>query len=139
MQKQINPTKHKQPSHQVQTVSISQQITSPIPPPHILKEYDQISPGSAEKILNEFYLQGAHRRKLETEVISSQLSESSRGQIMAFTITIVTIGLSFYAIIKGFQLGGSILGGSALLTVVGLFINGARSQRKSLEKKDPSS
>lgn len=81
------------------TNHVTQSVFSsgPLPPPEQLKEYDEVLSGSAERIVKLAEEQSAHRRKMEQSSLDAQVKIISRGQYLAFTITLV------------FGIGGGIL------------------------------
>lgn len=42
-----------------------QSFTGPMPPPDYLRQYNEIVPGAAKDILDEFRANGAHQREME--------------------------------------------------------------------------
>lgn len=60
--------------------------SGPLPPPSILKQYDLVSPGFAERIFNDFEQQTRHRQELERQIVNSRIQSSKYGQIFAFLI-----------------------------------------------------
>ena len=75
-------------------ISITKVRSSPFPPVEELQEYEKLYPGCAKMIFDAFSAQSAHRIKMETTVITSQQSQSSIGQIMAFVIAILFLGVA---------------------------------------------
>src|SRR4051812_3563808 len=49
----------------VREASYSEQYSGPLPPPKLLKEFEEAIPGSAAKILDNWRHEGEHRRQLE--------------------------------------------------------------------------
>jgi len=84
--------KHKQnrnlprnlPSPQPQSKHVTVQtraesFSGPLPPPVVLKQYDEIVPGAAERILSMAESQSQHRQQLERSVIESDIKNSRLG------------------------------------------------------------
>ncbi|UTY58363.1 DUF2335 domain-containing protein [Massilia sp. erpn] len=55
----------------------------PLPPPHLLKEYEQIIPGGAERLLMLLEKQAAHRSAIELQLVSADIQAKRRGQAIA--------------------------------------------------------
>ena len=55
-------------------------FSGPLPSPEALGKYEQICPGSADRIIKMAEGQAAHRQALETNTIAEQVRQSSRGQ-----------------------------------------------------------
>ena len=111
------------------------QYQGPIPPPAMLDEYEKICPGSAQKIVEQFQKQSDHRIYLEKKVIDSDIKKSFRGQVFGFLVAIIGMGISLYAIMKGYSIEGSIFGGVTLVSLVSVFVIGKKAKDEELEKK----
>lgn len=72
----------------IRTTSLS---AGPIPDPEILKGYQEIVPGSAERIMGWAEEESNHRREIERSQSLSYISHRGRGQIMAFIIALTAI------------------------------------------------
>ena len=64
---------------QVISRTVSQSYSGPVPPPAVLREYDQIVPGAAARILAQAEAQTQHRIKLEDKVTTSDICRSYWG------------------------------------------------------------
>lgn len=78
-----------------------QHFTGPLPPPHVIADYEAVVPGMAEKIVTAFEEQGRHRRTLEDLSIREQWRLARRGQVFAFTLGLVALGFAGTAILFG--------------------------------------
>lgn len=54
----------------------STSFSGPLPPPEILRRFDEVVPGAAERIIKMAEEQSGHRRELEKKVIESDVSRS---------------------------------------------------------------
>jgi hypothetical protein len=73
---------------------------SPIPSPATIRELDEIYPGVAKLIFEDFHAQSAHRRDMERNVITTKSTLALRGQIIGGLIggvgilgSLIVIGL----------------------------------------------
>lgn len=117
---------------------VSQHIRSwggPLPAPDTLKEYDVIIPGLAERIVKMAETQSAHRIELEGKVVNSQLSESKRGQYLGFIIAVICICATVWLSLAGHEAVAGVLGGTALVGLVTVFVVGKREQKADLSRK----
>jgi len=122
--------------HQLRQIRATQEIfEGPLPKPEILQEFDNIVPGAAERIIVMAEEQAAHRQKLEYIVVKSGSRDSLLGLICGFIIGIVTIGCGTYCIQAGQPAAGTILGGTGLSSLVGVFIYGSRQRKAERESK----
>lgn len=118
------------------SLSVTKTYSGPIPPPELLERYDQIVPGSAQTIIDQFTKQGDHRMSLEQLVIRADVQRSKWGLIAGFTLAIVTIIGSFYMMYLGKEtvgFGGVLVAVGSLVTT---FIYGTVSRRKEREEKE---
>ena len=111
-----------------------QSFTGPLPHPDILKKFDEIVPGAAERIIKMAEEQSEHRRGLEKSVISSDISRSKWGQILGFFIAIGGLTASTLIAIYANAYIGGIIGFSALASLVGVFMYGSKT--RSEERKE---
>lgn len=110
-------------------------FSGPLPPPEIFSKYDQILPGSAERILAMAENQSNHRMRLESESLRGGNRDSLLGIIAAFIIAMTTICSGTYVIVSGHPIYGTILSGSGLIGVVGAFIYGTNARRFEREQE----
>ena len=118
-------------------LSIEKSHSGPLPDPETLKEYGEIIPNGAERIMKMAESQSTHRIELEKLAITSQLSQSGRGQIFGFILGLSAVGGSITCILLGHEVGGSILGAGGITSLVSVFVLGRRSQSRNLDKKKP--
>lgn len=111
--------------------------SGPLPPAGMLEEYNRIIPNGAERIMAMAELQSEHRRLMEKEVISSQNLQSKRGQMFAFIIAILLIGVGTTAILFGHSAVASTIFGTTVLGLVTVFVLGRKSQQSDLSRKNP--
>lgn len=113
----------------------SESFSGPLPPPNILKDYDDLIPNGAERIFKMVENQSNHRQSLESTVVKSNSRDSLLGIISAFAICIVTIIAGVFCIISNHPIAGTILSGTGLVSIVGTFIYGTRSERLERTEK----
>ena len=112
----------------------AEQYRGPIPSPKILRGFDEIVPGSAKDLIDEYKQWGQlHRNLLERQVNSeleldqAEMKLAFRGQGIA---TVLVFGFGIFGVIRIFMgdpIGGGVLLGTTLLgKLVELFL-GSRS------------
>lgn len=106
-------------------------FSGPLPHPKIIKEYDAILPGAAERIFKLAESESDHRRNLEDKIVTSGIQDSKLGVVFAFIIGLVGIGGGIYVITLGYEWSGTILSGASLASIVGSFIYGTRNGKQS--------
>ena len=134
-------------SRQSSGVLVQASWRGPLPPPNILRQYDELLPGIAERILvmsenaqqHEFNLErDASDREnkvleLADKVVSNDASQGRRGQWFAFVIALlgIVVGALLIAIDKaGFGLAVIF---TPLAGLVGVFVYG--TQARSAERR----
>ncbi|MBX7158281.1 MAG: DUF2335 domain-containing protein [Verrucomicrobiae bacterium] len=116
-------------------VSIQESYSGAIPHPSHLKAFNEIVPGSADLIFQEFKKQSEHRRALESYAIPRQTDQSGRGQIFAFILVILFLIAGVLLTMYDHDKVGGILLGFTLLGVTSVFITGKIFQEKELASK----
>lgn len=110
--------------------------SGPIPPPALLKGYEDILPGSADRILKMAEKQSDHRREIEKIAVESGARDSRLG-IICGTIVCITVcitGIVLSLLTESAALG-AFLSLSSLASLVGVFIYGTRSNSNERAKK----
>lgn len=111
-------------------------FSGPIPPPAILKQYEEMQPGSADRILKMAEKQSEHRMELEKKAIGGQVDQSKRGQVFGFILALVCIAVAFcFALFLDMKAFASGFLSVTLVVLVGLFLNGKVSMGKDLREK----
>ncbi|MEZ5006959.1 MAG: DUF2335 domain-containing protein [Chitinophagales bacterium] len=111
-------------------------FSGPLPPPRMLKEYNNVIENGAERIMVMAEKQGEHRRSLESHAVTEQLRQSRYGQIFGFIIALLLIGVSTVLGLSGQPVLAGVLGGSTLVSLVTVFVYGKVTQKKELKEKD---
>lgn len=111
-------------------------FSGPIPPPEILKGYNEVVQNGAERIISMAEKQSAHRMQLEDFAVKEELTQSRRGQVFGFTLGIVGMGLATTLAIYGHDTVAGIFGTTTIIGLVTVFVLGKKSQQKDLAQKN---
>lgn len=122
-------------SHHRQVVSEFMAYSGPIPHPAILKQFDDLDPGRAAKILALAEDQSRHRMHLERTVITSDIWRSWAGLASGFLIAIIFGGLGTYLTINGHEWAGGTIATTPVVGLVGAFIYGTHSRKVERREK----
>jgi uncharacterized membrane protein len=145
---EISPVRRHSPTETREERQLMASITrsvyrGPIPPPEILKGYDLVKPGFAERVFVMAERQSQHRMELERIVVIGDHKKSWVGLVLGFVVACGFFYGSYDLVKKGHDTAGTILGGSALATLVGIFVRAGNQQsRERIEKSkalEPSS
>lgn len=117
-------------------VSIASYFQGPLPPPSLLREYNEVVRDGAERIFQKFESQSAHRQEMERMVIAEQLNQSRRGQKFGFVIALFGLALSAGMAYLGFEIYATSLASVTVVGLVTVFVVGKKSQRKDLDNKN---
>lgn len=101
----------------------------PLPPAVQLAQYEEILPGAAERIIQTYEKQVEHRHYIEKQYIKSACGNSKLGIIVGAVISITTILMSGFLVLKGFSTSGSIIGVSSIASLAGVFVYGTRMKQ----------
>jgi len=112
-----------------------QSFSGPLPHPEILRQFDQISPGAAERIIKMAEDQSLHRRELERKVIESDISSSKLGQILGFVIAVIGLAVSAVVGVFGSPTAGGVIGVGTIVSLVWVFMYGSRMRSQEREEK----
>ena len=111
-------------------------FSSPIPPPNILKGYNDIIPNGAERIIAQSEIQLNHRINLENFAVKAELKQSGRGQIFGFILGVIVLGLATILALYGHETIAGIFGTTTIGALVTVFVLGQKAQNKDLTKKE---
>ncbi|MEX6507860.1 DUF2335 domain-containing protein [Jiella sp. M17.18] len=98
----------------------------PLPPPDTLKAFDEVVPGSAERILAAWEGETAHRHAIERAELKIFGLNTILGRVFALIFVLAALGVAAYAATLGAQWFASILSGATILGVVMAFIRISR-------------
>lgn len=105
----------------------------PLPPPDLLKEYNEAFPNAAERIFDEMQRQTTHRIELEKRWFPEQQLQSKRGQIFGLIVAMSFLAAAFLLISMGYGIYGTIIGSIDIVALVTVFVIGRREQMRYLE------
>lgn len=113
--------------------------SGPLPPPDILRQFEEIVPGSAERIFAQFEAQSAHRRSMESTVISSGAFSQRFGTVSGTLIGLIGVGGGIWLAHDGKSLEGLSTSFTTLAVLVGTYLYKRRKQDKERFEKDKPS
>lgn len=111
-------------------------FSGPIPHPELLKGYESVKQGFAERIVSMAEEQQKHRFECENKMVEGTVSESKRGQWMAFIVAIIFVVAAVALGLYGHDWLAGVIGGGTLVALVTVFVTGRRSQSKDKRSRD---
>lgn len=119
------------------SASITEISSGPLPNPDYLEKYDRIIPNGAERIMimaekeqENRHISQREIREIDKDKIDRQLRYMNRGQIMAFVLSFVILGLATLFVFTGHETMAYVLFAVSLISLVGLFLGIKNSERK---------
>lgn len=116
-----------------QTVIMQAQWTGPIPPPGVLKQYDEVAAGLAERIVASMEREQEHRHEMDWKLLRIHKSIYARGQFIAALIALVCLTLGFVLGYHGHSAAAIAFVTGGLGQVVLAFLGSRDGQSKSPE------
>lgn len=106
----------------------------PIPHPRILKGYEEIIPGAADRILSMAESEAQHRHEIDNKCVKADSRDSLLGIISAFILGLSCIVGGILVIIMVPKtigiVSGTVITGSGLAGILGTFISGTKATWK---------
>jgi uncharacterized membrane protein len=96
----------------------------PLPDPSSLREFNDIVPGLAEKIVSEFQTEAAHRRDFEKTALKASIRTDIFSRISALVFAISALIVAGYCAFLGLPTAAIAIGGVTIAAVVSAFIWG---------------
>lgn len=113
-------------------------FSGPMPPPALVREYEDIYPGAAKFFFNTLDKQSDHRRGLERTVVNANVLSERVGMILAFILAALLIVSGTFLIYHDKDPQGLSLIAGTLVTLCGVFIYGRSRASRELQEKDPA-
>lgn len=126
--KNIKPKQRQEILQTIMQVVSVRSHSGPLPDVETLQGYNQIIPNGAERLMQQVEKQSEHRREMERKVISSNNLQSFIGQFFGLLIAGGVLYASYELTMSGHDTVGGILGGTTLVSLVGIFVYGKKKQ-----------
>lgn len=96
--------------------------SAPLPPPSILRDYEDILPGSAERVFAQFEEEAQQRRDLTRRRMALSERDAVLGQVLAGLYAAGSLGATVYAAYLGAEWVAAILGGGTIVGGIVAFL-----------------
>lgn len=111
----------------------------PIPPPNIIKGYEEVVPGAADRIITMAENQAKHRQTMEATMIKAESRDSLLGVLFAFILGVGCLVASAIIVVavpdKTGAISGAAVGVTGMVSIIATFINGTRSTSSKNKKE----
>lgn len=110
---------------------IQSEFSGPIPPPSIIKGYEEIMPGAAERIIAMAENQAKHRQDMEKIMVNAEARDSLLGVVFAFILGVGCLVASAIIVIcvpeKTGAISSAMVGITGIASIIVGFIKGTRA------------
>lgn len=129
----IQRGEHLLPEESIEAVisRVIEHHSGPLPPPETLRQYDEIVPDGAERIMVMAEKEQAHRHHMN----HCEESRATLGIFSSLGIVIVFAGVASFSLSLGYAVEAAAILGTTLVGIVGAFIYGARGQHAERMKQ----
>lgn len=131
----VEAEREREEVRQVVAEVVRSEFSGPIPPPSIIKGYEEVLPGAAERIISMAENQAKHRQDLEKKMVAAEVRDSLLGVLFAFFLGIGCIAAAIVIVILVPQNSGAIsssaLGIAGIGSIIATFIKSTRSNRNT--------
>ena len=126
------PKEEKKSSKKSEIVSLEQHFTGPLPPPQILKGYEEVHPGTAERIISMAESEQQHRHNMQRKELNLFVGLKGLSMISAFLIGVCGISWGGFLLLHDKSITGLTSLLSSLVALVGVYLY----DKKHPNKKD---
>jgi uncharacterized membrane protein len=112
-----------------------QHYQGPLPSPDILASFEQIVPGIAKSICNNFLEESQHRRAIEKDYMTNENRNSRLGVIFGFTLGMTGLVGGVIVAIYSNPASGAIIAGGSLASLVGVFVYGTKNKLNNWDEE----
>lgn len=117
-----------EPVVQKVTAVFHSEFRGPLPPPHLLKEYNDITPGLADRIIGMAESNQAHAQEINKTALDGAIKRDSRGQIFGFLIGLAGLAAATTCAYFDQAWPATIIGGTTLVALVSVFLIGHKDK-----------
>ena len=102
-------------------------ISGPLPAPEILRGYEELLHGAAERIIRMAEKEQKDAHEINMIAIRETAADTRRGQIFGSIVALAALGTSAFLGYHGHSIAAGIVGGTTVVGLVTVFVTGRRS------------
>ena len=121
----------------MRAITVRSTFSGPLPPPVVLKQYNDVLPGAAERILYMAEKEQSSRIEGNEGIRKKEYRSVMTGKAFAFIICLLVIAVVVYALYLGFSWEATFLFGTSLVALCRLFITGKDRKSEADQKQKP--
>jgi uncharacterized membrane protein len=117
-------------------------FAGPLPTPSMLRDYEKLVPGAAQRMLALAERNAEHLRKLQDDLVEQQLlaQQAERrqhllGQLLGFLLALISILTGAFIALRGASLAGGLIGSTGFLAIIIAFLIGRLGQIREEEPR----
>lgn len=130
------PLEQSSDSHVISAFVKTEFLSAPLPPPNIMKGYDDIIPNGAERIMqmaekeqDSQITERTETRKDNKEIAFKKINLIKRGQYMGYSLAVILMGLATTFVFTGHENVALFLFGIGGVSLVGLFVKSTKEKQ----------
>ena len=116
-------------------IAVQRTFSGPMPPPEQLRQYNEVLPGAAERMLALVEKQQAHRHALETKTVDSDVRRTNQGMWMVLTVVILSPAAGTGSTLSDKPITGGIVAGGPFVALIWAFLHGTNVRQKEREAR----
>jgi len=95
----------------------SRRLYAALPPPHVLQEYEKLSEGATDRLLEMAEIEQAHRHDWEDDCLRAYTKSHRIGQLFGVIIALAIIAASVGLAVSGYSHTASVVAASGFLSL----------------------
>lgn len=135
----LSPAPEKRVTTKVTQTIVSEQFAGPVPHPSILKGYEEICPGAANRILAMAESDQAFSHMITEKALDAEREDTSRGQKLAAVVSVAALAASVALAAFGAPVAAAVVGGTTVVALATAFILGRKAPSPSKQEPKPKS
>jgi uncharacterized membrane protein len=108
-----------------------------LPPPELLQMYEQMNPGTAKVLLEDFLNNSAALRDMEKQNLKMIADKDKRAQYFAFACVVLSLLTTIVLALTGHDWLGGVVVGTSVIALVATFL-GQKLPQKLPSPKEPT-
>jgi uncharacterized membrane protein len=110
---------------------------APIPPPEIVRGYNEVIENGAERLFAQFETEATERRALTRRGQTHNFVIQLVARLFALIFALSALGVAAYALSLGHEIAATVIGGASIAMVVAAFTGVPALLRNRVTQRDP--